>query len=155
MSTSAVEAVNADIEIEIPPEFRDGYEFLVKVETQIFSDRDGDGALDSKEVRYVDDDLIVWVVNNASGEEEFEEIRVRDFATPPGLNLEEVELYVSERKFRTLFTLWSYDPSHMFQANGEFVDVETFEELWEEQVDRIDDLDILIYASGFSLIVIK
>lgn len=147
--------VEADIEIEIPSEYRDGHELLVKIDAQIFSDRDDDGKLDSNEVRYVDSDLIVWIVKDAHDEVEFDEIRDRDFATSSGLNLEEVELYASGRRFRTFFTLWSYDASHMFQANGEFVDVKTFEELWEAQVGRVDDLDILIYSSGFSLIVIK
>ena len=147
--------VTADIEIEIPFGFREGHDFLVRIDAQVFSDRDDDDHLDSNEVRYVDGDLVVWIVNNARGEEEFNDIRDRDFATPPGLDLEEVELYASGRKFRTFFTLWSYEPSHMFQANGEFVDVETFEKLWGRQVDGIDDLDVLIYGAGFSLTVIK
>ena len=147
--------VTADIEIEIPAAYRDGHEFLVRIEAQIFSDKDDDDTLDAKEVRYVDGDLIVWVVNNARDEAEFDVIRDRDFATPPGLDLEEVELYASGRKYRTFFTLWSYRPSHMFQANGAFVDVKTFETLWRKQVDGIDDLDVLIYGSGFSLTVIK
>ena len=147
--------VSADIEIEIPVGFREGHDFLVRIDAQVFSDRDDDDRLDANEVRYVDGDLIVWIVNNARDEEEFDDIRDRDFDAPPGLDLEEVELYASGRKYRTFFTLWSYEPSHMFRANGEFVDVETFEELWRKQVDGIDDLDVLIYGSGFSLTVIK
>ncbi|MDE0600509.1 MAG: S-layer homology domain-containing protein [bacterium] len=147
--------VSADIEIDIPDGFREGHDFLVRIDAQVFSDRDDDDRLDSNEVRYMDGDLVVWIVNNARDEEEFDEIRDRDFDAPPGLALEEVELYASARKYRTFFTLWSYEPSHMFQANGEFVDVETFEELWRRQVDSIDDLDVLIYGSGFSVTVIK
>ena len=147
--------VSADIGIEIPVGFREGHNFLVRIDALVFSDRDDDDHLDSNEVRYVDADLVLWIVNNARDEEEFVEIRDRDFDGPPGLDLEEVELYSSGRKYRTFFTLWSYEPSHMFQANGEFVDVETFEELWKKQVDGIDDLDVLIYGSGFSLTVIK
>ncbi len=148
-------SVTADIDIEIPSGFRDGYEFFVKIDAQIFSDRDSDDTLDSNEVRYVDTDLIVWLVKNARNEEEFDELEDRTLSTPPGLSLEEVGLYPTGRKFRTFFTLWSYDPSHRFQVNGESVNVETFEEAWEEQVDGIYDLDIPIYGSGFSLIVIK
>ena len=147
--------VTADIEIEIPSAYREGHEFLVKIDAQIFSDRDGDNALDSNEVRYVDSDFIVWIVKNARNEREFDELQDRNFTRPHGLRLREVELYSTGRVFRTFFTLWSYDAGHMFQANGEVVDVETFEELWAEQVDSVDDLDILAYASGFSLIVIK
>ena len=147
--------VSADIEIDIPDGFREGHDFLVRIDAQVFSDRDDDDRLDSNEVRYVDGDLVVWIVNNARDEEEFDEIRDRDFDAPPGLDLEEVELYASGRKYRTFFTLWSYEPSHMFRANGEFVDVETFEQLWRKQVDGIDDLDILIYGSGFSVTEIK
>ena len=147
--------VTADIEIDIPSEFRDGFDFLVSIDAQIFSDRDDDDTLDSNEVRYVDPQLIVWIVKNASDEEEFDELLDRDFAATPGLSLEEVELYTPGRKFRTFFTLWSYDPNHKFQVNGDFVSVETFQETWEEEVDGIEDLDILIYGYGFSLVVIK
>ena len=147
--------VTADIEIEVPSGFRNGHEFLVSIDAEVFSDRDRDDALDSKEVRYVDSRLIVWIVKDAQDEKELEELRDRDFATPPDLSLEEVELYAPGRKFRTFFTLWSYHASHKFQVNEEFVNVETFEEVWEEQVDGIDDLGIVIYGSGFSLIVIK
>ena len=148
-------SITADIEIEIPSEYRNGHEFLVKIDAQVFSDRDDDETLDSHEVRYVDSDLIVWLVKNARDEEEFDELRDRDFATPPRLSLKEVELYASGGKFRTFFTLWIYEANHKFQVKDEFVSVETFEETWEKQVDGIDDLDILIYGSGFSLIVIK
>ena len=147
--------VTAEIEIEIPAGFREGHDFLVRIDAQVFSDRDDDDRLDSNEVRYVDGDVVVWIVNNARDEEEFDEIRDRDLDAPPGLDLEEVELYASGRKYRTFFTLWSYEPSHMFRANGEFVDVETFEHLWRKQVDGIEDLDILIYGSGFSVTEIK
>ena len=102
--------VTADVEIDIPSEFRDGFDFLVSIDAQVFSDRDDDETLDSNEVRYVDSQLIVWIVKNASDEEEFDELLDRDFATTPGLSLEEVELYAPGRKFRTFFTLWSYDP---------------------------------------------
>ncbi|MCQ3804853.1 MAG: S-layer homology domain-containing protein [bacterium] len=148
-------SVTADVEIEIPPAYREGYEFLVAIDAQVFSDRDGDDTLDSNEVRYVDSGSIVWVVNNARNEEEFDRIQGHGFTTSPSLNLQEVELYTSSRRFRTFFTLWSYHASHRFQVNGEFVDVETFEKLWEEQVDGIDDLEIPLYSSGFSLIMIR
>ena len=148
-------SVTADIEIEIPSEYRNDHEFLVKIDAQVFSDRDDDETLDSNEVRYVDSDLIVWLVKNARDEEEFDELRGRDFATPPRLSLKEVELYATGGKFRTFFTLWSYEANHKFRVKDDFVSVETFEETWEKQVDGIDDLDILIYGSGFSLIVIK
>ena len=120
--------VTADIEIDIPSEFRDGFDFLVRIDAQIFSDRDDDDTLDSNEVRYVDPQLIVWIVKNARDEEEFDELLDRDFAATPGLSLEEVELYTPGRKFRTFFTLWSYDPNHKFQVNGDFVSVEAFQE---------------------------
>ena len=147
--------VIADVEIEIPVAYRDGHDFLVRVDAQIFSDRDGDGYLDSNEVRYVDEGVMVWIVTDARDEKEFTQLQDRTITAPPGLNVKEVELYPSGDKYRTFFTLWSYDPTHMFQANGKFVDLETFEELWRTQVHSIDDLDIPIYSSGFSLTVIK
>ena len=147
--------VTADIDIEIPEGFGDGYEFLVKIDAQVFSDRDDDGYLDSKEVRYVDGDLIIWIVSLARSEKDFDQVQGRDLAPHSTLDLKEVELYASERKYRTFFTLWSYDSSHLFQANGVPVDVKTFEKLWVSQVNSIDDLDVLAYVSGFSLTVIK
>lgn len=146
--------VIADVEIEIPAAYRDGHDFLVRVGAQVFSDRDGDGRLDSNEVRYVDEAVMVWIVTDARNENDFTQLQDRTI-TAPGLNVKEVELYPSGDKYRTFFTLWSYDPTHSFQANGKFVDIETFEELWRSQVHRIGDLDILIYTSGFSLTVIK
>ena len=148
-------SITVDVEIEIPAAFRDGYEFLVSIDAEIFSDRDGDDTLDSNEVRYVDSRLTVWVVDAARDENELDVLRNRNFSTSAGLSLKEVELYATDQKFRTFFTLWSYDANHMFQANGEFVSLEMFEDLWEQQVDGIDDLDIPIYGTGFSLIVIK
>ena len=147
--------VTANVEIDIPTGYRDGYEYLVRVRARIFSDRDDDDTLDAGEVRYVDSDVIIWVVKNAAGEGELDELRGRNFVTPGSLSLKEVELYPTGRRYRTFFTLWSYDASHKFRANDEFISLERFEELWEERVDGIDDLDILIYGSGFSLVEIK
>ncbi len=147
--------VRADIEIPIPSEYRVGYEFLVSVDVEVFSDRDGDAVLDANEVRYVDSRSIVWIVHTARDETEFDVLQGRNFSTAPGLNVEEVELYAGQQRYRTFFTLWSYDADHMFQANGEVVSLETFEQKWDEQVNGIDDLDILVYTSGFSLVVIK
>ena len=140
--------------LKIPSGFRDGYEFLVKLDPHIFSDKDDDGILDANEVRYVDSDLIVWIVRNSGAEEELDKLQGRDLA-PHRLRLKEVELYPSGDKFRTFFTLWSYDIDDWFQVDGINVDVETFEELWEEQVDGVEDIDVLLYSSGFSLFVIK
>ncbi|MDE0131692.1 MAG: hypothetical protein OXQ32_05455, partial [bacterium] len=147
--------VTANVEIDIPTGYRDGYEYLVKIGAQVFSDRDDDDVLDPSEVRYVNSDLIVWVVKNATGEDELDGLRGRSFVTPPGLSLKEVELYPTSRKYRTFFTLWSYNASHKFRADDEFISLERFEELWEQRVDGIDDLEILIYGSGFSLVEIK
>jgi hypothetical protein len=147
--------VSADIRIEIPSEFRDGHEFLVAVEAEVFSDRDDDGTLDSNEIRYVDSQAIVWIVRDATSESEFDQLANRGFEPFSGLNLETVELYPASNKIRTFFTLWSYHASHKFQANNEFVDVETFEKVWQQQVDGLDDFDIPLYGSQFSLIVIR
>ena len=40
----------------------------------------------------MDSESIVWIVKNASDEEEFDKLRDRDFASSPGLSLEEFEL---------------------------------------------------------------
>ncbi len=148
-------SATADIEIEIPSGFRDGYDFLVKLEPQIFSDKDDDGTLDSNEVRYVDSDLIVWIVKNAGDKDELDELGDRDLTAPHGLNPKEVELYASDNKFRTFFTLWGYDADDWFQVDGVYVDVEMFEKFWEEQVDGVEDIDVGLYSSGFSLFAIK
>ena len=147
--------VTAEVEIQIPPGLRDGYEFLVRVDAEIFSDRDGDNRLDSNEVRYEESQLVIWIVKDATSEQDFDSLENRRFDPSPGLNLETVELYPAGNKLRTFFTLWSYDAGHRFQANNELVDIATFEELWESEVDGLDDIDIPIYSSQFSLIVIK
>ncbi len=147
--------VKAKVEIDIPTGYRDGYEYLVKIGVQIFSDRDDDDTLDTGEVRYVNSDLIAWGVKYAREEGDLDELRGRNLVTPSDLSLNEVELYPASRRYRTFFTLWSYDATHKFRANDEFISMERFEELWEQQVDGIEDLDILIYGSGFSLVEIK
>ena len=148
-------SVTAAIEIEIPSALRDGHEFLVTLDARIFSDADGDRSLDSNEVRYVDSDETVWIVKEARSREDYVQLLDRSLTGPSGLDLKQVELYPENGRYRTFFTLWTYDERHRFQSDGKFVSLERFEELWKQKVNGIDDLDILIYATGFSLIVIK
>ena len=74
---------------------------------------------------------------------------------PTDVTLEEVELYPADRKFRTFFTLWSYDRNDRFQEGSDDISMERFEELWKEKVTRISDIDILLYNTGFSLFKIE
>lgn len=148
-------SVTAAIGIDIPSELRDGHEFLVKVDARIFSDADNDRFLDSQEIRYVESDSTVWLVKEARNREDYLRLVGRSLTGLPGLSVKEVELYPEDGRYRTFFTLWSYDDDHQFQADGKSVGVKRFEELWEERVDTIGDLDILVYLPGFSLVVIK
>ena len=100
--------------------------------------------------------MTVWIVNDAANETQFDELQGRHLVGHVfGLSLDEVELYAPDGYFRTFFLLWSYQPGHGFQSNGERIDVGTFERLWKERVDGIEDLDILFYRPAYSLILIK
>ncbi|MCQ3805286.1 MAG: S-layer homology domain-containing protein [bacterium] len=120
---------------------------------------EGDNAADR--IDYADDQ-VVWVVKPA-GRDDFDPLQNDSFISSldsslDAVTLEEVELYPADNKFRTFFTLWDYDSGDRFQAGGEDVSLQEFEERWENDVTAIENIDILLYStsrSGLSFFLIK
>ncbi len=100
------------------------------------------------------DPVIVWIVENARSDDAL--VRYKNVGwgkiVPPidsGLALQEVEIYPSEDgtgKFRTFFTMWSYDSESRLEVAGKEVDVAEFVRAWRQRVDDVDDLEIPIYG---------
>ena len=84
----------------------------------------------------------MWIVRNASDDDDLVEREDFDDVLD-GLGLAEVELYAADNKFRTFFTLWSYDSNDRFQTGGDSINVGEFEKLWE-QVPGIEDIRVII-----------
>ncbi len=153
-----------DVDITIPVAEQTGNDFLVVVEPKIFSDRGTsagtDDTLDPGEIRYVaSEKIVVWIVRDANDENEFEQLKDRTLggSIPAGVTLDAVELYAPDRKFRTFFTLWSYGSADRLQiaGGGDDVSIAKFEEEWRDRVNGMEDIDVLIYGSGFSYILIR
>ncbi|MDE0120102.1 MAG: S-layer homology domain-containing protein [bacterium] len=101
------------------------------------------------------DDQVVWVVTDATDDKQFDSLENDSFDTFDEADLLEVELYADDNKFRTFFMLWSYDTSDRFQAGGEDISLQEFEERWEDAVVEVEDIDVLLYSSGLSFFLIK
>ena len=130
-------------------------EYLVVVEPDIFSGTGND------RIVYQDSPVIVWIVNNADDSDDFPEghrlssSSIQNPSETESISLNEVELYAADRRFRTFFTLWRYDSDDRFRDDdGEEIGVDRFEELWEERVNGIGDLEVLIY-NGFGYFIIR
>lgn len=156
-------SITADVDIEIPSGERTDRDFLVVVKPEIFSDADNDDVLDPGEIRYVaSEEVVVWIVSDAKNENEFSTLKNRSLdksAASPAITsaLPEVELYAPDRKFRTFFTLWSYGSADRLQiaGDGDDVSIAKFEEEWRDRVNGMEDIDVLIYGSDFSYILIR
>lgn len=102
------------------------------------------------------EDQVVWVVKGASGDEDFDPLEDDSFATSfTDATLFEVELYPDDNKFRTFFTLWDYDSGDRFQAGGEDISLQEFEERWKNDVTDVGDINILLYSTGLSFFLIR
>ncbi|MDE0231880.1 MAG: S-layer homology domain-containing protein [bacterium] len=108
----------------------------------------------SDRINYADDQ-VVWVVTDATDDDNFDPLQNDSFAAFTAATLTEVELYAEDNKFRTFFKMWDYDSSDRFQAGGEDVNIEEFEERWKVDVVDVEDIDILLYSSGLSFFLIK
>ena len=89
-------------------------------------------------INYTESGAIVWVVEDAGNDDEFGTLRdhsLDDSGNLLDVTLEEVELYPADRKFRTFFTLWSYNRNNTFKEGSDDISMERFEELWEEVTD--------------------
>ena len=101
------------------------------------------------------DEQVVWVVKDATDDDQFDLLQDDSFATIDAATLLEVELYAADNKFRTFFTLWSYESGDRFQVGGENATLQEFEEQWRDGVVGVVDIDVLIYSSGLSFFLIK
>ncbi len=132
--------------------YQDHEGFLVVLKPTIFSDSNDDRILDPDEIRYAEDEVVVWIVNEAT---KASDLPMTCALTngPPGVDLLELAVNADEDEFRTCFTLWSYDGStDRFFIGEEEVSVEAFEERLHSAV--LTDLTISIYStrrSGLSV----
>ena len=109
-------------------------------------------------IDYAESEVIVWIVTNASSATSFTNLKNGRFALTGATDLpslSEVELYSTDRKFRTFFTLWSYDSNDRFRGDDDYISMERFEALWERQVNGIEDINVLIYGSALSIFAIE
>ena len=96
--------------------------------------------------------VIVWIVKEARSQGDLADVRGAELgntgtpSVPSGVDFEEVDLYPEDDKFRTFFTVWSYDSETRFQVKGEDAGVTSFERSWAQRVDDADDLEIPIYG---------
>ena len=125
-------------------------EYLVVVDPDIYS---GDA---NDRITYEGDPVLVWIVENADDAEDYPaDGELNNTNNLDTVLINEVELYPADRRFRTFFTLWHYGSNDRFRDdNGEEIGVDRFEQLWEERVDGVGDLDVLIY-NGIGYFIIK
>jgi hypothetical protein len=130
--------------------------YFLLIEPSICTD-DGNDCSSGTQINYADDQ-VVWVVKDATGDDDFDPLEDDSFDTSSpytGPALDEVDIYPADNKIRTFFTLWDYDSGDRFQAGGEDVSLQEFEELWENDVTDIGDIDILLYGTGLSFFLIR
>lgn len=129
-------------------------DYFILVNPNIFSDLEEteEGALNPNEIRYASPEVIVWIVEDASDADDL--VEREDFDPSVISDLMEVELYAADNKFRTFFTLWSYDSNDRFQIGGDSINVGEFEKLWE-QVAGIEDITVIIYTSTRGFFVVN
>ncbi|MDE0187576.1 MAG: S-layer homology domain-containing protein [bacterium] len=131
--------------------------FLMVLKPTIFSDHDTNGTQDSlddagdanDEVRYVEDEVVVWIVEEANRAED----KVQACALTGGLGgtYPTVAVYPDRNEFRTCFTLWRYDGTddRFFVGNDE-VGIDAFEAALVQvasQPTALQDLTISFYSS--------
>ena len=144
---------------EIPTN-NDDEGFLMVLKPTIFSDSNSDtgGDVDSlqeDEVRYAEDEVVVWIVEEAT----LAENKVAECdLTLSGVELLPIALYPDRNEFRTCFTLWRYDGNDdRFFIADEEVGIDAFEAQLAEiasQATPLQNLTISIYSprrSGLSV----
>ena len=110
---------------------------------------------DTARIEYAEEQ-VVWVVKGARGDEDFDPLEDDSFASSfDDAILREVDIYPADNKFRTFFTLWDYDSGDRFQAGGEDISLQEFEERWKNAVTDVEDINILLYSTGLSFFLIK
>ena len=120
---------------EIPEEDRSDDGFLVILKPSIFSDSNSDtgedDSLQDGEVRYAEDQVVVWVVEEATAAGDLLSgctlSGIANVTFPP------IAVYPDRNEFRTCFTLWRYDDSSdRFFIGSEEVGIGAFEEGLEQ-----------------------
>ena len=101
------------------------------------------------------DSQVVWVVKDAARDDDLDPLQDDQFATGAPATLLDVEMYPADNKFRTFFTLWSYDSGDRFRAGDDDISLQEFEARWKSSVRGIGDIDVLLYSSGLSFFLIK
>ena len=123
-------------------------------------DADNDGA-DTDEVTYIDSEdsgVGVWIVRDAASTRDFPDNNscVADGALN-GVTLDEVDVNVEEREFRTCFTIWSYDSNDRFLGPDGTISVDEFEKLLAEAT-LLTQIKVTLYStrsSGLSVFDIE
>ncbi len=94
------------------------------------------------------EDQVVWIVEDAkSANDHSADTRLTSpSGLSAGLTLAEVELHPADNRFRTFFTLWSYDSGDRFQVDGANVGIDEFEREWARVVRDAGDLKVLLYG---------
>lgn len=133
----------------IPGDNRDDDGFLVVLKPSIYSDSNATNTardeLEDTELRYAEDEVVVWVVEEAAGAADKTGCDLS--GGPDGVVFPEIAVYADRNEFRTCFTLWRYDDStDRFFIGSDEVGIGEFESALKEKTDP-DDLTISIYSS--------
>ena len=146
----------SSVSAEIPSGVQTHEGFLVVLKPTIFSDSNSDAgndkdSLQPDEVRYAEDQVVVWIVEEATAAGDKPEACALT-GGPPGAEYPPVAVYPDRNEFRTCFTLWSYDQTNdRFFVGGEEVSIGEFEESLATFASRSDaslaDLTISFYSS--------
>ncbi len=99
---------------------------------------------DTDKIDYAENQ-VVWIVKDATSANDHS-TATSLASIPSGLSLEEVELHPAANRFRTFFTLWSYDSGDRFQVDGTNVGIDEFEREWARVVRDAGDIEILLYG---------
>ena len=140
---------------EIPASYQKYEGFLVVLKPTIFSDSNSDtgddkDSLDADEVRYAQDEVVVWIVEEAT--DDGDKPTACALSGLAGVEYPPVAVYPDRNEFRTCFTLWSYDQTNdRFFVGGEEVGIGEFEEslatFASQSGASLADLTISIYSS--------
>ena len=150
---------------EIPEDHRNDEGFLVILKPRIYSDSNATDTtkdtLEDGEVRYAEDKVVVWVVEEATKAGDLSECNLTGAhgTGAHGVDFRPIAVYPDRNEFRTCFTLWRYDDSgDRFFIGNEEVGIGAFEErldqIASETTPEITKLTISIYnprRSGLSV----
>ena len=138
---------------------------FILLQPSIFSDSvsgsnaNNDGQ-DPDEVIYIDSrdpGVGVWIVRDAASTRDLPGSCVVS-GTLRGDTLDEVDVNVEEREFRTCFTIWSYDSNDRFLGPDGTISIDEFEKLLADADLDLTGIGVTLYStrsSGLSVFEIK